>query len=64
MPEYVSSLRNSPGLLDIVAQISENDNDDNPSDQRFLFPPHWSMEEMRAKIKVKHLVLSYFYSFH
>ena len=48
MIEYVSSLKNSPGLLDIVAQVEEKDEDgNNPSDQRFLFPPHWAMEDIR-----------------
>lgn len=51
MYEYVSSLKSSPGLLDIVAMI-EDDKDEDASHQRYLYPPHWSMEKIRLALKV------------
>ncbi|XP_071531275.1 exosome complex exonuclease RRP44 [Panulirus ornatus] len=50
MYEYVSSLKNSPGLLDIVA-IVEDEKDEDASHQSYLYPPHWSMEKIRLAIK-------------
>ncbi|XP_076065936.1 exosome complex exonuclease RRP44-like protein Dis3 [Oratosquilla oratoria] len=48
--EYVSSLTNVVGLLDMVAQSDDKD-EDNEVDDRCLYMPHWSMEKMRSSIK-------------
>ncbi|KAK7024218.1 exosome catalytic subunit dis3 [Halocaridina rubra] len=50
MHEYVSSLQNSPGLLDIVAQVEEEKEED-VTYQGYLFPPHWPMDKIRSSIK-------------
>lgn len=49
--EYVSSLKNSPGLLDIVAS-GEEEKDEEVITQRCLYSPHWPMEKIRQALKV------------
>ncbi|XP_069960706.1 exosome complex exonuclease RRP44-like [Cherax quadricarinatus] len=48
--EYVSSLENCPGLLDIVAKVEE-EKDEDASHQNYLYTPHWSLEKIRAALK-------------
>ncbi|CAL4156656.1 unnamed protein product, partial [Meganyctiphanes norvegica] len=48
--EYVSSLKDAPGLLDKVAQAQE-DMEEDASIQRFIYEPHWSNEKIRAGLK-------------
>lgn len=50
MHEYVSSLQSAPGLLDIVAQIEEEKEED-VTYQGYLFPPHWPMDKVKLSIK-------------
>lgn len=49
--EYVSSLQSSPGLLDLVANIEE-ENEEEEGMKKYLYSPHMSMEQMRLEIKV------------
>uniref|UniRef100_A0A2P2HYD4 Protein DIS3 homolog n=1 Tax=Hirondellea gigas TaxID=1518452 RepID=A0A2P2HYD4_9CRUS len=49
--EYVSSLSNTPGLLDLVASIEKDDGDGDNSFKRMYYEPHWPMEKIRAMIK-------------
>merc|ERR1711915_670675 len=48
--EYISSLKNAPGLLDLVAKDQDSMEED-ASTQRFIYEPHWSNEKIRAGIK-------------
>ncbi|MPC15533.1 Exosome complex exonuclease RRP44 [Portunus trituberculatus] len=48
--EYVSSLKNRPGLLDIVASGEEDKGEDTIT-QRCLYAPHWSMDKIRQSLK-------------
>lgn len=48
--EYVSSLKNRPGLLDIVASGEEDKGEDTIT-QRCLYAPHWSMDKIRQALK-------------
>ncbi|XP_063864505.1 exosome complex exonuclease RRP44-like [Scylla paramamosain] len=48
--EYVSSLKNRPGLLDIVASGEEDKGEDTIT-QRCLYAPHWSMDKIRQFLK-------------
>lgn len=48
--EYVSSLQNAPGLLDIVAQV-EDEKEEDVTYQGYIFPSHWSMEKIRLSLK-------------
>nr|XP_045614320.1 exosome complex exonuclease RRP44-like [Procambarus clarkii] len=50
MYEYVSSLTDRPGLLDIVAKVEE-ERDEDASHQRYFYPPHRSLEKIRAALK-------------
>ncbi|ROT80486.1 putative exosome complex exonuclease RRP44 [Penaeus vannamei] len=50
MYEYVSSLQSSPGLLDLVANIEE-ENEEEEGMKKYLYSPHMSLEQMRLEIK-------------
>ena len=47
----MSSLRNRPGLLDIVAS-GEEDKGDETINQRCLYSPHWPLDKIRLALKV------------
>ncbi|KAG7165259.1 Exosome complex exonuclease RRP44-like 1, partial [Homarus americanus] len=49
MYEYVSSLKERPGLLDIVAKVEEEKEDE--GSDRYLYTPHWSVEKIRSGLK-------------
>nr|XP_053626965.1 exosome complex exonuclease RRP44-like [Cherax quadricarinatus] len=45
-----SSLMKYSGLLDIVAKVEE-EKDEDASHQNYLYTPHWSLEKIRAALK-------------
>ena len=47
--EYVTSLTDSPGLLDLVANLDVAD--DENSFKKLFYEPHWPMEKIRSAIK-------------
>ncbi|XP_042873183.1 exosome complex exonuclease RRP44-like [Penaeus japonicus] len=50
MFEYVSSLQSSPGLLDLVANIEE-DKEEEEGMKKYLYNPHMSTDQIRLEIK-------------
>ncbi|KAF2356115.1 PIN domain [Trinorchestia longiramus] len=48
--EYVASLTDSPGLLDLVASVDSAQDEEN-SFKKLFYDPHWSLEKIRAMIK-------------
>lgn len=50
--EYVHGLVNGESLLDFLAQADDDDSNEQGGSNKSIYPPHWSMIDIRNALKV------------
>lgn len=55
VPDYVASLKSSPGLLDLVASLEKDQNED-LIQQGCIYPPHIGAAQITQGVKVRNFI--------